>query len=588
MASTDFSREENKFLAVYCHNARVSKEVWQKKDWRKENCVGSLSGFTLPLIDNSSTSTRITAVNSEGDTTNIWIVKPADQSRGRGIYLFNRLDEFEYVTKSVVQKYITNPLLVEGYKFDLRLYAVVPSYGPFIIYICSDGLVRFATEPFDLNNLKNLYSHLTNASINVSGPGYLVNKPGIGRGCKWNIRQLRQWFQKNALNDRVMWTQIQALIILTLLSQANSISKVANAYELFGFDILIDQQMRPWLIEVNANPALSTDCMVDEMVKKPLVNSVLEMLRLSEPPVGHRSLICLNKQDSRSCKPAKPGFTSNKHLTTTGDRSWRGSIAPDGYSNSLQRLSLQTTATTVTMNTDPQAPLNIMDMGSSCDESASVLSNGTSALRNSSPLSSVCTHRLDRKCARSNTLRPSEGSGSLSQFRSMLLTRPRTDQKRKMKPCPLYGPGSEMLIPELIILAKRYPDVTDSYSDPNQSVRSESLSISSRGRSLRSFRKEDHIKEDSTDKFPLTTEEQDVLTGRYLIPHSFGQLKLAFPFNLVTRIACAKEKSHYPDSKMVVRALSQLVQHRMRELKRGHEIKDLKIIDTPDIWTEMK
>lgn len=66
----------------------------------------------------------------------------------------------------LVQQYIQNPLLIDGYKWDLRIYVAVTSINPLRIYVYEEGLCRFASEKYDTSDLKNVFSHLTNYSIN--------------------------------------------------------------------------------------------------------------------------------------------------------------------------------------------------------------------------------------------------------------------------------------------------------------------------------------------------------------------------------------------------------------------------------------
>jgi len=63
---------------------------------------------------------------------------------------------------------VHKPLLINGFKFDIRLYVLVTSYDPLKIYLYKDGLVWFATEKYTVNpsSLKKWFIHLTNYSVN--------------------------------------------------------------------------------------------------------------------------------------------------------------------------------------------------------------------------------------------------------------------------------------------------------------------------------------------------------------------------------------------------------------------------------------
>ncbi|XP_025893179.1 probable tubulin polyglutamylase TTLL2 [Nothoprocta perdicaria] len=218
---------------------------------------------------------------SPGRRSSYWICKPVDLSRGRGILIFQDIKDFAYDCTVIVQKYISNPLLISGYKLDLRLYVCVTSFCPLTIYTYEEGLVRFATEKFDLGSLDNVYSHLTNTSINKYGASYKKYKEGIGHGCKWTFSKFRSYLRIYGVDDLLLWKKINNIVMLTLLA-VTPLPAASNCFELFGFDILIDDKFKPWLLEVNYNPALCLDCSIDATVKRKLLHDIVELLNYKQ------------------------------------------------------------------------------------------------------------------------------------------------------------------------------------------------------------------------------------------------------------------------------------------------------------------
>jgi len=109
---------------------------------------------------------------------NLWIVKPSCSSRGRGIYIINDSSRVPTHESLVVSRYIENPLLLYSHKFDLRIYVVVTCYDPLRVYVYREGLVRFASERYEVGKFSdtNQYSHLTNYSINKKNENYVQNE----------------------------------------------------------------------------------------------------------------------------------------------------------------------------------------------------------------------------------------------------------------------------------------------------------------------------------------------------------------------------------------------------------------------------
>ena len=74
-------------------------------------------------------------------------------------------------------------------------------------------------------------------------------------------------------------------IIGALLSVQNVMINDKHCFELYGYDILIDQNLKPWLIEINSSPSLSTTTKGDFILKKRLINDVIILSFFIVPPL---------------------------------------------------------------------------------------------------------------------------------------------------------------------------------------------------------------------------------------------------------------------------------------------------------------
>ena len=112
--------------------------------------------------------------NSKSDET--YIIKPENLCQGKGIFLVKDPLDVNPEDNCVAQKYITNPYLIDGLKFDMRLYVLLYGVNPLRIFLFKDGLVRLATEqyvkPSD-DNIDNLFMHLTNYAINKNNDNFV-------------------------------------------------------------------------------------------------------------------------------------------------------------------------------------------------------------------------------------------------------------------------------------------------------------------------------------------------------------------------------------------------------------------------------
>ncbi|KAF2347635.1 Tubulin-tyrosine ligase/Tubulin polyglutamylase, partial [Trinorchestia longiramus] len=250
--------------------------------------------FVLP----AELSALKTAFDKEG-VKKKWIVKPPASARGTGIQVVDKWSQLDTDSQLVVQRYVSRPYLINNTKFDLRIYVAVTSFHPLRIYLYNDGLVRFASVEYrnESTSLSDRFMHLTNYSVNKSSSSYTTNaEAGECQGHRWTLWTLWAYLKPLGVDTGALWSRVADMVIKTIMSGEHDIIIRAkknlrskySSYELFGFDVLLDEKLRPWLLEVNISPSLHSACSLDYKVKGPLMSSLLTMASFHVP--DHRSL----------------------------------------------------------------------------------------------------------------------------------------------------------------------------------------------------------------------------------------------------------------------------------------------------------
>lgn len=246
----------------------------------------------------------------------VYILKPAVLSRGHGISLYRPGPEsgwgsswdasFRRVRShtGLLSTYIHPPLLLDGLKFDLRMYVLVTSVSPLCVYVFREGLTRFATERYDITQISNRFQHLTNYSLNKKSANFVpTTSEGVdddGVGSKWSLSAFRRRLVSEFGQDvaDVVWRDVDDLLVKTALAAEPSFHDAYQAhspaysrgespkhcFQIFGFDIMLDAAFKPWLLEVNCDPALGTEQPMDLKVKGPMLTDALNLVGMPTPP----------------------------------------------------------------------------------------------------------------------------------------------------------------------------------------------------------------------------------------------------------------------------------------------------------------
>ncbi|CAN0417092.1 unnamed protein product [Pylaiella littoralis] len=253
---------------------------------------------------------------------NAWVVKPVGLSCGRGVEVVSSLRGLVSACqrlkwKAVVQKYVERPLLVQGYKFDIRQWVLLTSINPFVVWGFDESYVRFSSRPFTMNacSLSDRLVHLCNHSVQKeqdqgvglrhtahAGSGGRESAAAAKNGCNrgscsgagnqalpsgsqgnmWTADQLRvhlrERFQGRDVFREVVLPRIRSVVVQTLLGIREGLEMKGRGLEWLGFDLMVTEDLRVMLVEVNVSPDVSHSTPVTARLVPAATDDALDLL----------------------------------------------------------------------------------------------------------------------------------------------------------------------------------------------------------------------------------------------------------------------------------------------------------------------
>ena len=225
-----------------------------------------------------------------------WIMKPADLSKGRGIKIFDHpkavtawLNQYEAQQRQdpkastfIAQRYLTNPLLLNHRKSEIRLYFLVLTLSPLRVLLCNEGTVRLNTLPFELGQWDNPLIHITNVYQQKKHPNYDPDAV-----LKWGFSDLEDHLVATGQAEpgfiaQQLRPKLKAILRHTLRATQTVLTQAppqGACFALFGADIILNAALNPWLTEVQKGPGLS----LNDAVKRAVLPAMLaEAIALAE------------------------------------------------------------------------------------------------------------------------------------------------------------------------------------------------------------------------------------------------------------------------------------------------------------------
>jgi len=243
----------------------------------------------------------------------VYIVKRPGLSRGQGVHLVNSVADVDAMLnqshpcaplqkkKPIAQQYIKNVYLLEGHKVTFRVYATITSLDPLRIYVFPDGLGRICAHKYTLEPefMRDIFTHVDSYDINHVREEEFNSELETAasslkhEGLRSSITQVVASLEQEGRDGKKVWEEMKRVVLMSIIAAEPEMNKEFQDYiignrtrrlspwEMVGYDLLVDTDLKVWLLEINNSPSMSPHTELENSIKRTLLHDLFDLVDIS-------------------------------------------------------------------------------------------------------------------------------------------------------------------------------------------------------------------------------------------------------------------------------------------------------------------
>lgn len=155
-------------------------------------------------------------------------------------------------------------MLIHKTKFDIRQWFIVSNVQPLTIWMYRENYLRFSSQIFTLDNFHESL-HLTNHAVQCKYTNVEQRDKALPNDNMWDCQTFQTYLKQIGAKEKwseVILPGIREGIVCAMLASQDVMDRRQNTFEVYGADFMISDDFKPWLIEINCSPDLSSSTSV--------------------------------------------------------------------------------------------------------------------------------------------------------------------------------------------------------------------------------------------------------------------------------------------------------------------------------------